>query len=154
MSSCPKVSARYLMTGPSGARTSINNRKVDYFCGTGYYNLHANPVLIQAACDATQDYGIGTATSRAGFGETSLLIEVEEKAAHFFCADRAMYFVSGYLGNAILLQGLSPDYEIIFVDEQSHYSVMDGAAIARKPIVTFAHCDPNDLATVNGSGWG
>jgi len=146
MPSSPIVSARYLMTGPAGARTTINNREVDYFCGTGYYNLHANAAIIEAACDATQHYGIGAATSRAGFGETSLMLEVEEKAAQFFAAERAMYFVSGYLGNAILLQGLSPDYEIIFVDEQSHYSVIDGAAIARKPTVTFAHCDPVDLA--------
>ena len=57
MSSSPVLFSPYLMTGPAGARTFINNRELDYFCGTGYYNLHANPVLIQAACDATQDYG-------------------------------------------------------------------------------------------------
>ena len=129
----------YLMTGPAGARASINGREMDYFCGTGYFDLHAHPALIQAACEATQRFGVGTATSRSGFGNSALLQEVEEKAARFFGTESALYYVSGYLGNAILLQGLSSQYDVILVDEQSHYSVMDGAAIARKPLTPFAH---------------
>lgn len=63
----------------------------------------------------------------------------------FFEAERALYFVSGYLGNAILLQGLASQYEAIFVDQESHYSVMDGIAMVNKPTTIFAHRDPDDL---------
>jgi 8-amino-7-oxononanoate synthase len=134
------------MTSAPGARTHINHRELDYFCGTGYYALHNHPDMIAAAHQAMDQYGIGSATTRTGFGNNPVLLDVEAKAAQFFDTEQALYYVSGYLGNAVLLQGLSPQYDLIFVDEQAHYSVTDGAAMARKPIITFAHCNPQDLA--------
>lgn len=134
------------MTSAPGAQTQINHQEVDYFCGTGYYCLHNHPEVITAAHQALDRYGIGSATTRAGFGNNPVLLGVEAKAAQFFESEQALYYVSGYLGNAILLQGLSPQYDLIFVDEQSHYSVMDGATLACKPIVAFAHCNAQNLA--------
>ena len=137
----------YQMESAPCAEAQINGRQMDYFCGTGYYALQANSELIEAACAATRLYGVSSATTRSGFGNNPVLLDVEAKAAQFFDAEAALYYVSGYLGNGILLQGLAPDYDIIFVDEESHYSVMDGAAVAGKPIVTFAYCDVDDLAS-------
>ena len=135
----------YLMQSPLGAKTMINGRDVDYFCGTGYYCLQGHVGLIDAACNAMRLYGINSGTSRAGFGNNTVLLDVEQKAARFFGAESALYYVSGYLGNAILLQGLAPDYDVIFVDEESHYSILDGASTVDKPMVTFAHADSDDL---------
>ena len=134
------------MTSPPGARTQINGREVDYFCGTGYYALQNHPAMIVAAQQALTEYGVGVATSRAGFADHPLLLEVEAKAADFFETERALYYISGYFGSAVLLTGLTDQYDMIFVDEQSHYSVFDGAALTRKPVTTFAHCDAQDLA--------
>ena len=133
------------MDSAPGAKTIIDGREVNYFCGTGYFGLQGNTKLINAACHAMQQYGIASGTSRSGFGNNAVLLDVEEKAARFFEAEQALYYVSGYLGNAILLQGLSADYEVIFADAEAHYSVMDGAAMAKKPVVRFAHCDVEDL---------
>jgi glycine C-acetyltransferase/8-amino-7-oxononanoate synthase len=72
---------------------------------------------------------------------------VEAAAARFFEAERAIYFVSGYLGNAILVQGLRGDYEQIFVDEDSHFSVWDGVRTAGIPVTPFRHRDPDDLVS-------
>lgn len=135
----------YLMESAPGARTIFNRKEVDYFCGTGYYGLQGDQEIINAACEAAQKYGIGSATSRLGFGNNPVLIEVEERAAEFFETESALYYVSGYLGNSILLQGLRDKYDIIFVDGESHYSVIDGASMAQKPVVTFAHMDASDL---------
>lgn len=99
----------------------------------------------RATCDATERFGIGSATSRAGYGDNPILREVEERAAHFFESESTLYYASGYMGNAILLQGLSRQYDVIFMDEESYYSVRDGAAMANKPVVTFAHCNTEDL---------
>jgi len=133
------------MESPPGPKTIINGREVDYFCGTGYFSLQGHPELIEAACEAVKKYGIGTATSRSGYGNNPALLEVEERAAKFFEKESALYYVSGYLGNSILLQGLSDQYDIIFVDKESHYSVFDGASMANKPVVPFAHMDAEDL---------
>jgi len=135
-----------LMQSPPGARTLINDRWRDYFAGCGYLGLQSHPELLQAAIETIQQYGLGTATSRGGFGEHQVYRQVEQAAARFFESERAMHFVSGYLGNSILVQGLREDYEHIFVDEVSHFSVWDGARTAAVPLTPFRHGDAEDLA--------
>ncbi|MFP4081413.1 MAG: aminotransferase class I/II-fold pyridoxal phosphate-dependent enzyme [Candidatus Aminicenantes bacterium] len=135
----------YLMESAPGPRTVINGRQMDYFCGCSYYGLHGHPEIIQAACEAAQKYGIGSATSRSGYGNNPILLKVEQLASKFFHTESALYYVSGYLGNSILLQGLEERYDIILMDEESHYSAMDGAALVNKPVIPFGHLDAEDL---------
>lgn len=135
----------HVMESPPGATAVIDGREVDYFCGCGYFSLQGHPAIIDAACKAVRQYGMGSATSRLGYGNNPVLLEVERNAADFFAAESALYYVSGYLGNAILLQGLRDDYDVIYYDKESHYSVLDGIASADKPSVAFAHCDAGDL---------
>jgi len=136
----------YRMDSAPGARTIINGKVLDYFCGTGYFAFQGKPEITKAACDAVRKFGIGTATSRSGYGNNPVLLEVENRAARFFGTEAALYYVSGYLGNAILLQGLKEKYDVIFVDEESHYSVKDGACIANKPVISFRHRRAEDLS--------
>ena len=135
----------HIMESAPGAKAVIDGKEVDYFCGCGYFGFQGRQDLIQAACQATCKYGLGSATSRQGYGNNPALLQVEKNAASFFGTEQALYYVSGYLGNSILLQGLSDDYDIIFIDRESHYSVFDGTAVANKPVVSFNHRDADDL---------
>ncbi len=137
---------KYLMESPPGARTLINGRWRDYFAGCGYLGLQDHPALLQAAAEALQQYGLNTATSRGGYGEHPVFLAVEQAAAEFFGAERATYYVSGYLGNAILTQGLRGEYEHIFIDDASHFSVWDGVRTAGLPVTAFRHLDAHDLS--------
>jgi glycine C-acetyltransferase/8-amino-7-oxononanoate synthase len=134
-----------VMESPPGHRVVINSREVDYFCGTGYLGLHGHPLLIKAAQEALSKYGIGPGTSRSGFGNNPVLLEVEEKAARFFGTEKALYFASGYLGNWILLKSMQDRFDIIFADDESHYSILDAANMTNKPLVSFKHRDAGDL---------
>ncbi len=125
----------------------INDRWRDYFAGTGYLGLQGHPALTQAAAEAMQRYGLGTGTSRGGFGEHPLYHAVEQAAARFFDFQQALYVTSGYLGAAILLQGLSGQYEHIFVDEAAHASVWSAARAAGVPVTAFRHLAADDLAS-------
>lgn len=136
----------YSMQSPVGSRTLINGRWCDYFAGCSYLGLQNHPGLLDAAATALRQYGLGTATSRGGYGEHPLYREVEAAAAAYWEADAATYYVTAYLGNAALAQGLAGDYERIFVDDASHYSAWDGARTAGMPLHPFRHLDPADLA--------
>ncbi len=125
-----------------GARMIFNGREVDYFCGTSYYSLHGHPAVIDAACEATRKYGLGQATN---FG-VIVLNETIERARQYFETETVSYVISGYLGAMVLVQALSDDYDIVFVDEKSHYSVFDGIHTSGKAIVRFQHLNPDDLA--------
>lgn len=137
----------YAMQSPVGSRTLINGRWRDYFAGCSYLGLQSHPGLLDAAAASLRQYGLGTATSRGGYGEHPLYREVEAAAAAYWEAEAATYYVTAYLGNAVLAQGLAGDYERIFVDAASHYSVWDGARTAGVPLHPFRHLDPDDLAT-------
>ena len=137
---------QYEMESPVGPRVQINGRWRDYFSGCSYLGLQSHPGLLGAASAALQQYGLGTATSRGGYGEHPLYRSVERAAAAYWGAERAIYYVTAYLGNSVLLQGLQGEYERIFIDDASHYSVWDGARITGVPMHPFRHRDPGDLA--------
>ncbi len=136
----------YTVESPVAARMLINGRWRDYFSGCSYLGLQSHPGLLEAAAAALRRYGLGTATSRGGYGEHPLYREVEAAAAAYWETEAAVYYVTAYLGNAVLAQGLRGDYERIFVDEASHYSVWDGAHTAAVPVHPFRHLDAGDLA--------
>lgn len=136
----------YEMQGPMGARTVMNGRVVDYFAGCGYLGLQNHPVVRQAAVNALNQYGLANS---GGFGSNHPIYQqLEEAACAYFGAVKMLYFASGYLGNAILAQGLQNRYERIFVDEQAHYSVWDGARTTGRPVVAYRHLDAGHLAEV------
>ena len=97
---------QYEVESPVGARMRINGRWRDYFSGCSYLGLQSHPGLLGAASVALQQYGLGTATSRGGYGEHPLYRSVERAAAAYWGAERAIYYVTAYLGNSVLLQGL------------------------------------------------
>ena len=129
-----------------GSRVIIAGRERDYFAGCGYLGLQNHPALIAAAADALQRYGLGTATSRGGYGEHPVYVALEAEAARYFGTEAALYYVTAYLGNTILLQGLRGEYDRIFLDDASHFSVRDSVQIAGAPVTPFRDLDPDDLA--------
>ncbi|MCI0539037.1 MAG: pyridoxal phosphate-dependent aminotransferase family protein, partial [Verrucomicrobiales bacterium] len=130
---------------PPGARVLIDDREYLYFAGTSYLGLAGRAEVIEAACEAVRRYGVHTATSRAGFGNNPVTISVEHLAARFFGTEDAFYFVSGYVGNHILIQALAGSAGAVFIDELSHYSLNEAARLAGLPVIPFRHRDPEDL---------
>ena len=135
-----------VIESPPGAETVIDGRRYLYFAGTGYLGLQGHPEVIRAACEATQRYGIGSATTRAGFGNTPPVIEAEREAARLFGTEDAFYFMSGYVGNEILTRLIDGEVDCVFIDQCSHYCVFDAAYRLGKPVHEFRHCDAEDLA--------
>lgn len=133
------------MQSAPGPRTVIDGREYLYFAGTGYLGIQSRTELAHAACDAMRRYGIGTATTRAGFGNNPVTLAVESAAAEFFGTDASLYFASGYSGAAVLARAVKGQVDALFVDDQSHFSVMDGLRVLPAPVHTFAHRDPGAL---------
>ncbi len=136
----------HVLQSPPDAVVTIDGREYLYFVGTGYLGLQSHPEVIKAACLATERYGIHSATTRAGFGNSPPLLEAERRVAELFDAQCAFYFVTGYAGNAILLAALQESFDVLFADELSHYSVLEAARQTHLPVFTFHHRDPGDLA--------
>jgi len=134
-----------IMQSAPGAETVIDGRHYLYFAGTGYLGLQGHPALIRAACEAMERYGLGTATSRAGYGDSPPTLDVEQEGARFCAAEAAFYFPSGYVGNHLLIAELSQSVDVVFLDEAAHYSVQEASQLSGLPVRTFRHADPDAL---------
>ncbi|MGE5342582.1 MAG: aminotransferase class I/II-fold pyridoxal phosphate-dependent enzyme [Candidatus Omnitrophota bacterium] len=136
---------KYVMESEIGARAIINHRLVDYYGGCGYFCFQTHPDVVQAACDASRKFGISSATTPNVYGTNPILVEFQEKCAQFFEKPNVFFYASGCFGTSLLLEGLTDEYEIIFIDNESHYSSRLGTALANKPVVLFEHRNPDDL---------
>jgi 8-amino-7-oxononanoate synthase len=136
----------FIAESAPGPVTRIDGREYLYFVGTGYLGLQAHGEVIAAACDAAQRYGLHSATSRAGFGNTPPALLVEQRAAEFFGCQAAFYFPAGYASNGILLRAVESRFDAIFLDEHSHFSVAEAAAQSGTPTYRFRHRDAGGLA--------
>ncbi|MCH5374380.1 MAG: pyridoxal phosphate-dependent aminotransferase family protein [Planctomycetes bacterium] len=133
------------MQSPPGAETVIDGRRYLYFVGTGYLGLHGHPELIRAACRAVEQYGLGTATTRAGFGNAAPTLEVEQRAAEFFDAQAAFYFASGYVGNHLIVSSLIGEVDAVFADDGIHWSLVEASRLSGLPVHRFPHGDADGL---------
>jgi 7-keto-8-aminopelargonate synthetase-like enzyme len=138
---------KYILDGPTGALTHIENMDMLYFAGVGYFQLQNHPELIEASVGALKKYGIGTATSRAGIGTTDLLLELDQSIADFFDTEDAVYLPSGYLSNIAGVQALKKMqlFDVIFIDEVVHYCNEEASMVAGVPVHTFKSRDAADL---------
>jgi 8-amino-7-oxononanoate synthase len=135
-----------VMETAPGPETVIDGVRYLYFGGTSYLGLAAHPEVIEAGCAALRLYGVHTATTRALFGSSPPVLEVEKRAAEFFGVAESFYFASGYSSNHVLMAALAPGAEAVFVEDAAHYSIREAALFAGAPVVTFRRGDAAHLA--------
>lgn len=141
-----------LMESPPGPVTLIDGVDYLYFAGTSYLGLHGDPRVIAAGCAALQRYGVHTATSRSGYGNSRLLLDVEQEAATFFDKETSFYFSSGYSANHVVVQGVANDVDAVYVDSAAHYSAQEAARLLGKPIKLFDHFSARSLNSLLHDG--
>ncbi|MGO9109762.1 MAG: aminotransferase class I/II-fold pyridoxal phosphate-dependent enzyme [Thermoguttaceae bacterium] len=134
-----------LMEGPPGALTRIDGKEYLYFGGTGYLGLAGHAEVIHAGCEALRGYGIHTSTSRSGYGNSPLTLDVERLAAEFFGTAGAFYFASGYAGNHILIQAVADRADVVLADESAHFCLAEASHLLGRPLFRFRHRDAEDL---------
>ncbi|MGH6861932.1 MAG: aminotransferase class I/II-fold pyridoxal phosphate-dependent enzyme, partial [Phyllobacterium sp.] len=130
------------MQSPIGARMRIDGRDVDYYCGTSYFCLHGHPEVIEAACAATRDFGMGPGT----IAHMQVYQDLHRKLCDWFGVDSVVNLISGYSSPMALLQGLSDRFDVIFIDAASHYSARDAIPTLGKPVHPFRHLDAQSLS--------
>lgn len=135
-----------LMESPPGPETIISGVRHLYFAGTGYLGLHGRAEVIEAGCAALRQFGVHSATTRAGFGTTPPLLAVEQLAARFFGTEDAFYFSSGYSANHVVLQALAGEFDAVFMDEAVHFAVAEASRLTGHAVHSFRAGDATDLA--------
>lgn len=116
-----------------------------YLAGIDYHRMSRHPVTLNAVAEAARQYGINPTGSRSTTGNHPLYAQLENKVAKFFGTEAAVVCPSGYLSNTLLLQAIASDYDIFFIDERAHSSLVDAARPFDIPRVLFKHLDAQSL---------
>lgn len=133
---------------PSGAHVIVDGKEILNFAGSCYLGLCAETTIIEAAKAAVEKNGAFAQIPKHYGFTASAYSDIENTAAEYFETEGAIYFAGGYFFGAMALQGLKDSYDVILLDEISHYSLQDGAMTTGKPIMRFRHSDVEDFKRV------
>ncbi len=129
-----------------GPEVMIEGRKTIMAGSNNYYGLTADPRVKEAAIKAVQRSGTGCSGSRYLTGTLKIHIELEERLAHFFGAERVLLFSTGYQTGQGIISALVQKGEYVVSDRDNHASIVAGNLIAKGAFAEFVRYKHNDMA--------
>jgi len=140
---------RRIVAAPTGPRTIVDGVPTLAFASNDYLGLAADPLVIAAARDAAQTWGVGAGASHLVSGHSVPHDALERELAAFVAPAGgvdALLFSSGYLANLAILSVLADRHDAIFADRLNHACLNDGALLSRATMLRYAHGDVDALA--------
>jgi glycine C-acetyltransferase len=128
-----------------GAWITVDGKHVLNFCSNNYLGLANHPRIVEAAKEATKQYGVGPAAVRSIAGTTDLHVQLEQRLAKFKGAEEVITFQSGFTANLGTISALVGKEDVIFSDRLNHASIIDGCRLSGAKIVAYEHNDPSAL---------
>src|ERR1051326_4996546 len=113
-----------ILESESAAESRFDGKQVINIASNNYLGLTTHPKLRQAAIEAVNKYGVGSAAARTLVGTMSVHMELEEKIAHFKDAEASVLFQSGFTANANTVSALLGKDDFIVSDELNHASII------------------------------
>lgn len=123
----------------------IDGRSLICLCSNNYLGLANHPELIEAACRAARDFGVGAGASRLISGSMRIHRELEERLAAFKGTEACVLFNSGYHANVGTVAALVGPGDAVFSDELNHASLIDGCRLSRARVHVYRHGDMESL---------
>jgi glycine C-acetyltransferase len=118
-----------------------DGKEVVNLASNNYLGLANHPKLIEAALEATRQFGVGSGAVRTIAGTMRIHMELEEKIARFKNVEACVVFQSGFAANAGTVSAILGKEDFILSDELNHASIIDGARLSRATIKVFRHKD-------------
>ncbi len=138
---------RYTRTvsGLPSSVITVDGQQLVNFASNDYLGLASDDRLIQAAIQATKDYGTGTTGSRLITGHRQLHRDLELAIATLKRTEDALVFSSGYAANIGTISALVGKRDLILSDQFNHSSLINGAIVSGATILDYHHCNLDHL---------
>ena len=118
------------------------------FSSNDYLGLASDPRIAAAATESIARMGVGAGAARLISGNTPEHDALDEDIAHWFGAERALSFSTGYAANVGTISALVGRGDVIFSDALNHASVIDGCRLSRATVHIYPHADVDALAAL------
>jgi 7-keto-8-aminopelargonate synthetase-like enzyme len=125
----------------------VNNHRVVNFGSDSFLGLDWHNRVQDALVRGTATWGTHNGASRA-FSGVRPGEDAERQLARWLGTEAVLMYASVTLANMGAIPGLVGRNDLLIVDEHAHNSIQEGAKIARANgvnVVSFSHCDPDDL---------
>lgn len=129
----------------NGPVITIRGKQLINLSSNNYLGLATDTRLIEAATQATRQFGVGAGAVRTINGTMELHVRLEEKLAEFKHTEAAIAYQSGFNCNMAAISAVMDNQDAILSDELNHASIIDGCRLSRAQIIRFNHSDMDDL---------
>ncbi len=125
----------------SASTVEIDGRELLYFGGCDYLGLAHHPRVVAALVEGAARCGVSAGASRETSGNSCEHEGLEADLARRLGFEAALLLPEGYTANFALAQAIADERDTALIDEASHASLFDAAALARLEVIAVAHGD-------------
>jgi glycine C-acetyltransferase len=135
------------ITGPMDTEVTMAEKsgRVLVLSSNNYLGLADHPEVVEAAKDALDDFGAGTASVRFICGTFSIHERIEKALAKLSHTQSALTYVSCWTANTGLIPAIAGEQDALVSDELNHASLIDGCRGAKANRRVYKHSDMSDL---------
>jgi len=110
-----------------------------------YLGLTGNAEVINAAVEATKNFGTGCSGSRFLNGSTSAHVELEKELAEFLQKEDCVTMSTGFQTNLGVISAIAGRNDVILCDKENHASIYDACRLSYASLIRYNHNDMEDL---------
>lgn len=139
------------LSTPMDARAAMaGQRDVVVMSSNNYLGLANHPEVVQAAQQALEKYGAGTASVRFICGSMDIHEALEAALAHLHGVEAALTFSSCWAANTGLIPAICGEGDVVISDALNHASLIDGCRLVGKGVMraVYPHADLHDLEDI------
>jgi glycine C-acetyltransferase len=133
-----------VLESPQAAEVVIGGVSLVNLSSNNYLGLTTHPHLIEAAVQATREWGAGSGAVRTIAGTQTLHEELERRLALFKKTPAALTFQSGYAVNVGVLSAMLEEGDVVISDKLNHASIIDGIRLTKADRILYEHIDVDD----------
>jgi 8-amino-7-oxononanoate synthase len=123
----------------------IDGREVIMLGSNNYLGLTNHPKVKEAAKNALDKYGTGTAGSRLLNGTLDIHVDLELKLAELVGKEAALVFSTGMMVNLGTIYSLVGRNDTVIIDRTDHASILDGTRMSFGQTKKYRHNDMESL---------
>ena len=134
-----------VLSSAQGQLVQIDGRDVLNLSANNYLGLANDPRVVDAAIEATRNWGAGLASVRFISGTQSIHKELEWEIAGYLGFEDAILFAAAFDANGGVFEPLLGEKDAIVSDDLNHASIIDGVRLSKARRYRYATHDMDDL---------
>ncbi len=134
-----------VITTPQGSIVGVAEHEVLNLCANNYLGLADHPAVVEAAKEALDRWGYGTASVRFICGTQEVHKELEAALTDFLGTEDTILYSSCFDANGGIFEALLDERDAVISDALNHASIIDGIRLCKARRFRYANRDMADL---------